>query len=526
MRLISTILALSAFCSTALRFNPSNLPPILNRLRGHRDNILSSFAREFGENNLDILDRAVSSTNPIQLETLFVAKLMKSIASTGVFTAAFTGSSITDGGDIYYNQAYPFVYSELLHPMYTSLDVDLKIRNVANGNNPIVPYDLCVEALAGEDVDFVSWEQQLNCPNAECVEAFIRNSLAIPSRPIVSVCEPGVDIRSVSKIGRIFGRLIGNGNELLRHYSEQGIHLVSGTKALQGKENNQDPNLSATRLIAEGKTFGHAGWHPGPQGHRLLAYYFASQHSKYWVSAVERLVEMWEATGKVLETYEKEIGTFVGEHQITKLPADAFNSIELFKRLVPDAVSDLSNVHRIKCATVYEPRYNPKFDLRDFVVNIQNTETSSSIRRESIVDARPSISEFNVPDDRWILAINPQRVTSSKLGQERGSPVKKYAMLGNKNSGELTFEVNVEHPGPIAVCNPNMKENGYQSGLSHAIFRVDGETVIPEPFQYLCYLWAHLRLGRIKSLCKYLRMSLVTYCCLIYYGPKTKRLYQ
>lgn len=58
------------------------------------------------------------------------------------------------------------------------------------GNNPCVPYDLCVKTFAGLDADMVQWEQSFNCPNnAPVMEQFVRQSLLIPNRPIVIFSE-------------------------------------------------------------------------------------------------------------------------------------------------------------------------------------------------------------------------------------------------------------------------------------------------------------------------------------------------
>ncbi len=40
-----------------------------------------------------------------------------------------------------------------------AMDVMLDSRNVALGNNPCTPYDMCVKFFVGLDADIVHWEQ-------------------------------------------------------------------------------------------------------------------------------------------------------------------------------------------------------------------------------------------------------------------------------------------------------------------------------------------------------------------------------
>ena len=56
------------------------------------------------------------------------------------------------------------------------------------GNNPCMPYDMCVRTYTGNDSDIVHWEQSYNCGFGDrsiFIEQFIRQSILISSRPIV-----------------------------------------------------------------------------------------------------------------------------------------------------------------------------------------------------------------------------------------------------------------------------------------------------------------------------------------------------
>jgi len=101
---------------------------------------------------------------------------------------AFTGSSVTAGHDSLYSQAFPAVVERIMAPALSELNVEFKSRNVAMGNNPCFPYDACVRTFAGDDADIIHWEQSYNCgfgDKSVFIEQFIRQSVLLPSRPIV-----------------------------------------------------------------------------------------------------------------------------------------------------------------------------------------------------------------------------------------------------------------------------------------------------------------------------------------------------
>jgi hypothetical protein len=386
----------------------------------------------------------------------FTTKIAQVVANKKTFVAAFTGSSITDAGDCAYNQSYAFVFGEMIRPITQALGVDIEVRNVAQGNNPIVPYDLCVESLVGDDVDFVSWEQQLNCPNSVCVEVFVRNVLSIPSKPLVGILEPGVNYNGANKLGRIVGRLIGAKAELLEHYSEFGMHMISGSTSFLGKDGATDSKLSISHLISEGKQFGNAGWHPGPYGHKLLAYYLAYNHGKMWVQAAEILHQRSIQNQELSQIFE-----------IKDTPDDFFGSVDFF------TFSPSSKLSKTYCSTVYEPRYNPNFQMANLLVDTQ------------IVDLRSDLLDHDPVSGKWVLQVHPQLTGNGNSA--RGSLNRKYAYLGNKDSGSISFKIEQTAIGPLAVCQPKFKPTGDLGRLQdQANILIDGKVVSFTDFFALC----------------------------------------
>lgn len=104
----------------------------------------------------------------------------------GEWIMSFTGSSVTAGHDDYYNQSYPSVFNSTFRPAMDALGLRFDVRNQAMGNNQCNPYDYCVETIAGDDIDFVSWEQSFNCGNhVFLAEAFLRSAMNVknPNNP-------------------------------------------------------------------------------------------------------------------------------------------------------------------------------------------------------------------------------------------------------------------------------------------------------------------------------------------------------
>lgn len=95
-------------------------------------------------------------------------------------------SSVTAGHDSLFNESFPSIIETQLKPVFAASNIELIVRNVALGNNPCVPYDICVRTFAGLDADIIHWEQTYNCPgNCHVMEEFVRQALLIPSKPII-----------------------------------------------------------------------------------------------------------------------------------------------------------------------------------------------------------------------------------------------------------------------------------------------------------------------------------------------------
>ena len=105
------------------------------------------------------------------------------------FVISFTGSSVTAGHDSHFNQSTPIIAGLYMKDAFDELGLTLDSRNVALGNNPCMPYDICIKYFAGFDADVVIWEQNYFCDGSPLMEQYIRQAMTIPTRPIVAFSE-------------------------------------------------------------------------------------------------------------------------------------------------------------------------------------------------------------------------------------------------------------------------------------------------------------------------------------------------
>lgn len=108
--------------------------------------------------------------------------------STTSFIISFMGSSVTAGHDSPFKQSFPVLVGEKMAPILAVLGVQLETRNVAMGNNPCMPYDLCAQTFAGKDIDMIHWEQTYNCgfgDNQRVLEQFFRQTIMLPNHPLI-----------------------------------------------------------------------------------------------------------------------------------------------------------------------------------------------------------------------------------------------------------------------------------------------------------------------------------------------------
>jgi hypothetical protein len=224
------------------------------------------------------------------------------------FIISFTGSSVTAGHDSAFRDSFPAVTGQLMAPAFADLNINLVADNVAMGNNPCMPYDACVATFAGLDADIVHWEQQFNCwtdYQPRGVEQFIRQSLFMPSRPIVvlsgsetplwkeedctnpgpyvltayekdlvaAAAEPDGLRKVVTELNKDSrARWGGDLHSLVKAYPQACIQVFDHT----GYE-----IYKGLGPYVKSWANGLGGWHPSVLGHKLRAHH----HSFVWLAA-------------------------------------------------------------------------------------------------------------------------------------------------------------------------------------------------------------------------------------------------
>ena len=93
------------------------------------------------------------------LKSLTAGGKKLSDGSTNKFVVSFLGSSVTAGHDSLFNQSFSELTRGFMKPAFDAIDIELEVINGAMGNNPCLPYDVCVKTFAGLEADIIHWEQ-------------------------------------------------------------------------------------------------------------------------------------------------------------------------------------------------------------------------------------------------------------------------------------------------------------------------------------------------------------------------------
>jgi hypothetical protein len=353
---------------------------------------------------------------------------------------AFSGTSVTAGHDNYFNASYPIVFGEIVKPAFKAAGVELESRNFAMGNNPVIPYDLCVQTLAGSDVDIVSWEQSMMCARSapNCMEIFTRNALRIPSMPSVLIVDavPDFDDGYRAELDKPAQYWIHpeEREDLLKKYKNWGIHYYSAGVA--AKNRNLKPQLGKMRMVQDGKPFKvKKNWHPGPYGHLLNAQVLSYQYLQILKEALADLkskLELPFADQMTLLLWIKE-NVNSAQYKDQNLP-EAHWTVENYEIDLPGA----------QCATIFEPRYS------------QNPDLSTYLTKDSkYIDLRPNAENYDGKD--WAITLWPFDVqpVQTVIRENRGLLDRKFCFSGNNLSGAILFQIPISRANSrLYICTP------------------------------------------------------------------------
>jgi len=251
----------------------------------------------------------------------FMARILaaEETKSKKKFVISFLGSSVAAGHDSHFNFSYPVVAGEMMASAFAAMDVVVDARNMALGNNPCFPYDICVKIFANVDADIIHWEQTYNCGGKPILEQFVRQAMSIPTMPIIVFSESFTAHWAPDKCISPTGSLTSAETELLsalrsQHNATSGggshgaggsgvVKIVSELNKDEFKKAWQNPlgEISHKYRGAGIQTFTHtshapyacqgpyirewekgaAAWHPSIIAHRLRA----AHHAYFWLQA-------------------------------------------------------------------------------------------------------------------------------------------------------------------------------------------------------------------------------------------------
>jgi hypothetical protein len=115
----------------------------------------------------------MSETSWEVLKVKFQLKILTAVASgismnapltdKNKFVVSFLGSSVTAGHDSNFNVTTSELTRSFMKPAFDAAGIQLEVINGAMGNNPCLPYDVCVKTFAGPEADIIQWEQVYIC---------------------------------------------------------------------------------------------------------------------------------------------------------------------------------------------------------------------------------------------------------------------------------------------------------------------------------------------------------------------------
>ena len=151
--LLATLALVAALTATPARAaaqtqGDSSFLAVLHSSLGLTDDILSAIETRWDIKNYpNFLKSGYMSVRAWKyLRVKLEQKIVSAQISRGIknFTIAFTGSSVTAGHDSDYVKSFPALVGLAMRPALAPLGVNVVSRNVAFGNNPCLPYDVCV----------------------------------------------------------------------------------------------------------------------------------------------------------------------------------------------------------------------------------------------------------------------------------------------------------------------------------------------------------------------------------------------
>jgi hypothetical protein len=389
-------------------YSPSSTSKFWTLVKALRD----EFSDRYGGENAAraLLERGVSTFGQKlknELPSDLQATACRILNCGGDFKIAFGGYSVTAGRGNLFSQSFPFVMQTKLEPIFSSLGIELEVRNAAIGGVPSFPYGWCLENFWGLDPDVVSWDYSMNEAGGvpQGLEAYLRQTQSLLHK------KPKLIIKDT--------HMATERRTLLKTYVELGSSLVDPV-VLHG-EPATEPFMAIEEIFRppgfrDWRKFGaplgapgQAAHHPSKREHELYGWMLAM----HFLAALQVVVLHQE---NLLDLHCPAVGN-------KTLPPQPITTNETTSLLY-------GTDHTIKCRTTFEPIVSG--DLKDVVSG-------------GVVD---SGSDLLMPkgamyyNKGWVLDLSE----SEKLAKRQldrfgglGFVDSKKAFYGIYNSGPITF---------------------------------------------------------------------------------------
>lgn len=368
------------------------------------------------------------------------------------------GSSVTAGHDTLFNITFPTLTGQFMAPPFEILGIKLNSLNVAMGNNPCQPYDICVHAFAGKEADIVHWEQAFNCFGSHDTsrvpfEHFIRQSLSLKNQAVVvfsdsgtpnwnkDKCSKPTPVPEVSEDEKKMLRLIETEpikvftevnvvddkhvhtwqamHELFKYYKIAGIQVWN--HGFYEKYACHGPYIADWGCCS-------AAWHPSKLGHELRA----AHHSYVW------LLILRDALDDLLSAKPEELDAHIHKH---------IKHSDIAHKYVPkQLLYDVSNfTETLKCYTSFLPIEDPDLDLLKLVVSTKAHNGKEPFKNQIL-------EHFSDPN-----------IIRKAEGQ--GYRDYKRMLYGNNHSVPLSLKLDIQHLGYVSICEPPGVWGSYPTGF-------------------------------------------------------------
>ena len=398
---------------------------------------------------------------------VFAAKHFRKILEGGTFKYVFHGTSVTAGHDNWFKDAYPSVVQRLLQPIYDAIEVNLDVKNIAEGNNDCQPHNVCGAAFAGKDVDVISWEQSMNCGRIS-VPAFVSLLLSVrktSEAPLLTL---------VSGFGWQDKKPLTAWSFYAQTKKAENDGFIYMHSVWSAGKYVTEHEFNGAYFKTE-KPFGGVKWHPGSHGHRLWGAYHAYHYASFIEEALQKLHETAHQLKKVPTSADMKVPQLLAKYgQNSPLTCD--------KRLFGEGLCQPT----LTCYTEFQPMYND--DLR--LANLIEGVNADDLVRQAGQDYKPTIHTSVGEDSTWKLTILPTELSSTLRMKKTNCIDEKWIWAGNNGDGPLVFQLDLEQKGKIVLCSSQGPWGKYPRnwGFLHdeAEVKVDGQVVELEHNKGLC----------------------------------------